>query len=153
MNKLKLKDVLTKKRINHVKSVEDWESAVQLASAPLLNDGSIEQEYVDNMIQSVHDNGSYMVLTDFFALMHASPGKGVTDFAISLLILDDEIEMVGKPVKIFLILAAKDNESHINALSQVTSLLMDEDKFNVFLSGDIEKISCMINYSEEGEEK
>ncbi len=97
------------------------------------------------MKKSVVDNGPYMVLADYFALMHAKPGEGVNDLSLSMLVTDQEVNMEGTPVKIFLILAAKDNESHIAALSQITTILMNEEYFEIFLSGDITEILNVIN--------
>lgn len=145
MKKNDLGQLLTEERIRHVAEVDSWQKAVELASTPLLQDNSIENTYVDNMKKSVIDNGPYMVLADYFALMHAKPGEGVNEMSLSMLVSDREVNMEGIPVKIFLILAAKDNESHIAALSQITTILMNEEYFKVFLSGDITEILNVIN--------
>lgn len=141
----KLKELLKEKNIIHLNYVDNWEKAVEIASEPLIKDGSIEKSYVDKMKESVIKNGTYMVLTDYFALMHARPEDGVNKMSMSLLTLNKPVNMEGKEVKIFLVLAAKDNSSHIEALSNITELLMDEDKFDIFLNGEKEEILELIN--------
>ena len=69
-----------------VERVEDWQSALRLAAQPLLLKGSISEDYVSAMMDSVIQNGPYMVIGDEFALMHARPGEGVKQIGVSLLI-------------------------------------------------------------------
>lgn len=135
-----LKTLLTKSRMQHVNKVNSWEEAIKLASQPLLIEEVIEEHYIANMIESVHTNGPYIVLMDYFALPHAKAGDGVRKLGMSLLTLDEPVDLLGNPVKIFLVLAAVDSTAHIQALAEVSQLLMDEKKQQIFLSGDINKI-------------
>ena len=144
-----LEELLTREKIRYVKTTPSWQIGVDEASEPLLKDQSIEKSYVTAMKQNVLVNGPYMVLTDYFALMHATPGEGVNQLSMSLLISDEEVLMEGVPVKLFLVLAAKDSETHIEALSQITSILMDESNFKIFLSGNISKILELIKQTRE----
>lgn len=61
----------------------------------------ITHTYLENMIRSVEENGPYMVLADYFALMHAKPGLGVNEQSMSLLVVKDAVDMKGKPIHIF----------------------------------------------------
>ncbi|WP_314064800.1 PTS sugar transporter subunit IIA [uncultured Vagococcus sp.] len=140
-----LNKLLTRERIKHVRSVSTWEEATEMASQPLVSEGAIEECYVENMKQNVLVNGPYMVLTDYFALMHSKAGEGVKEMAMSLLITDQAVDMAGVPVKLFLILAAIDNQAHIGALAQITTILMNKELFDTFLRGDVEEILKIIN--------
>lgn len=140
-----LGELLTKERIQHVSHLSSWKEATDIASQPLLRDGAIDKSYVESMKQNVLVNGPYMVLTDYFALMHAKAGEGVNDMSMSLLVTDEAIDMEGAPVKIFLILGAIDNQAHIAALAQITTILMDKEYFDTFLSGNVEAILTIIN--------
>ena len=131
---------LTEDNMQHVKLVNDWEEAIKLAAKPLLKKKIIETVYIDNMIQSVLDNGPYIVLKDYFALPHAKAGEGVNEVGMSLLTLEDPIDLKGNPVKIFLVLAAVDSSTHLEALSELSELLMDDDVYDIFLSGDNQAI-------------
>ncbi len=141
----KLEGYLPKKHIKVIGQASDWKSAVLLASQPLLKEKLITQEYIDNMIASVHEHGPYMVLTDYFALMHAKAGVGVNEQSMSLLVTKSEVDMEGKPIKIFLVLAAKDATSHLAALSQVMEVFMDDDVRETIMLGDKETIVNIFN--------
>ncbi|MFD1393589.1 PTS sugar transporter subunit IIA [Lacticaseibacillus jixianensis] len=132
--------LIAKDDIQVVDSVTDWKNAVRLASKPLLKDHTITKEYVDNMIQSVEDNGPYMVIADYFALMHARPGEGVNNLGMSLLTTKRAFDLEGKPVKIVLVLAATDNKSHLASLQKVMSVFMDDAAYQTVLNGSREEI-------------
>lgn len=134
--------------MQHKQSVENWEEAIHLASQPLLNEDYIEEEYVDAMIKSVHDNGPYIVLKDYFALPHAQAGNGVHKKGMSLLTLEEAVDLKGNPVKNFLVLAAEDSNSHLEALADLSSLLMDDDIYKVFIDGNINEINKILENME-----
>lgn len=121
-----LNELLTKDTIQVSDSLESWEEAVREGAKPLLDADKIEERYVDAMINSVSEHGAYMVLADNFALMHARPEDGVKDTSMAIMLSKNTLEMAGKDVKLFLILAAKDNESHLEGLSSITEILSNE---------------------------
>ena len=128
--------------------VSSWQEALKIASKPLLDSHKITNTYVKNMAKSVKENGPYMVLTDYFALMHAIPGEGVNQIGMSLLVLKHPVDLEGKPVKIFLVMAALDNTSHLNALKRIMNILMNNKSFNTILNGNKKEI---IDLFKEGE--
>ena len=133
--------ILPKDQIQVAETIENWQQAVKLASEPLLKQGFITQEYIQSMINSVKEHGPYMVIADYFALMHARPGEGVIQQSMSLLVVKEPIDMMNKPVKIFLILAAKDNQSHLASLQKIMTIFMDTQKYQVILSGNKAEIT------------
>lgn len=128
--------------------VSSWQEALKIASKPLLDSHKITNTYVKNMAKSVKENGPYMVLTDYFALMHARPGEGVNQIGMSLLVLKHPVDLEGKLVKIFLVMAALDNTSHLNALKRIMNILMNNKSFNTILNGNKKEI---IDLFKEGE--
>jgi len=143
MNKI-IRELLPKSRMQNVQSVSSWEQAIEIASEPLLEEGVIEEKYIENMITSVNENGPYIVLKDYFALPHAEAGDGVNEQGMSLLTLDEPVDLKDNPVKIFVVLAAIDSESHLEALTELSNLLMDDDIYETFISGNLEKINEVI---------
>ncbi len=69
--------LLPKNQIQVIETAENWIKAVEIANNPLLKNKMITHTYLENMIRSVEENGPYMVLAHYFALMHAKPGLGV----------------------------------------------------------------------------
>lgn len=143
-----LKDLLPEKRIKKVTSVSDWKQAIQVASQPLLEDGSIEESYINAMIESVEKFGPYIVLADEFALPHASSSGGVNKLSMSMLILDEKVDLLGEDVKIFLVLAAIDNKSHLKALASLTEILSKDGNLEFIKNASVEEISKLIQKEE-----
>ncbi|MEG0286255.1 MULTISPECIES: PTS sugar transporter subunit IIA [Vagococcus] len=141
-------NMLPEDHILVVDHVKDWKEAVDLASQPLLEKQLITDVYVENMKQSVLDNGPYMVLTDYFALMHAKAGEGVNQKSMSLLVTKEEVSMEGKPVKIFLVLAAEDSQNHLESLQQIMTVFMDDENYQTIMSGQLDKIKKLFNKGE-----
>ncbi|WP_426350643.1 BglG family transcription antiterminator [Alloiococcus sp. CFN-8] len=139
-----LEELLSEKRINKIKRATDWKEAIRIAAKPLLEDKSIEELYVNNMIASVERFGPYIVLADGFALPHASSKEGVNDVAMSLLTVEEEVDLLGEKVKAFMVLATVDNTSHIKALAELSELLYSPENLQTFLQGDSETILKLI---------
>ncbi|EGT5273034.1 BglG family transcription antiterminator [Clostridioides difficile] len=140
-----LKELINAERVNIIKSVRDWKEAIKIASKPLLEDNSIEELYIENMIKSVEKYGPYIVLADRFALPHASSKEGVNKLAMSLLIVEDEVDLLGKPVNIFMVLAAVDNTTHIRALASLSEMMYEEENVKLIINGDKSSIIELIN--------
>lgn len=140
-----LKELINAERVNRIKNVKDWKEAIKIASKPLLEDNSIEELYIENMIKSVEKYGPYIVLADKFALPHASSKEGVNKLAMSLLIVEDEVDLLGKPVNIFMVLAAIDNTTHIRALASLSEMMYEEENVKLIINGDKSSILELIN--------
>ncbi len=140
-----LKELINAERVNIIKNVRDWKEAIKIASKPLLEDNSIEELYIENMIKSVEKYGPYIVLADRFALPHASSKEGVNKLAMSLLIVEDEVDLLGKPVNIFMVLAAVDNTTHIRALASLSEMMYEEENVKLIINGDKSSIIELIN--------
>ncbi|MEN0650840.1 PTS sugar transporter subunit IIA [Caldifermentibacillus hisashii] len=139
-----LKELLPKSHMQQREKVDSWEDAIKIASIPLLKEGIIEESYIENMIESVNKNGPYIVLMDYFALPHAKAGEGVNRLGMSLLTINHSVDLKGNPVKVFLVLAAVDATSHIEALADISKLLMDPKNYEIFMSGDLDKINDIL---------
>ncbi len=140
-----LHELLTSDRIRKIKSVPDWKEAIAEAAKPLLEDNSITQEYVHAMIDSIIKHGPYIVLTDYFALPHASSKSGVNKLSMAMLQVEETVDLLGSPVNIFLVLAAVDNTSHLKALAALSVLLNEGENLEVFRTGTKEEILKLIN--------
>ena len=132
-----LMNYLPKEHIQVKDKISTWQEAVKITSQPLLEEKKITPVYVENMIDSVYQNGPYMVLADYFALMHAKPGIGVCKQSMSLLVTKNEVDLAGKPIKRFLVLAATDSASHLESLQEIMEVFMDEEKYQLILKGNL----------------
>ncbi len=118
-----LRQLLTKDHIICLPSAADWESAVRLATRPLLSSGAVSEAYVDAMVRSVRENGAYIVVDDGLALPHARPEDGAAALGLSMLILQKPVDMLGESVSVLVALSAVDDASHIDAMRDLAELV------------------------------
>lgn len=119
---------LLKSNIQILPQVDSWEEAIKIASSPLLEKGYIEPRYIDTMISKVNELGFYIVLSEDVAMPHSRPEDGVFKMGMAMLKLDKPVKFGNNDIQIVITLAAKDNESHIDALTNLVELLNDDEK-------------------------
>ncbi|KAF3298648.1 PTS transporter subunit EIIA [Carnobacterium sp. PL24RED07] len=150
-----LKELITEDTVTVVDHVEDWKAAITLAANPLLRQGKIEEKYIDAMIQKVEENGPFIHIGPFVALPHARPEEGVNEIGMSILKVDEPVNLlddVAHPIKLFICLAAVDNDTHLKALANLTNILSDEALLDRLVNAiNPEAILEVINEGEEEE--
>lgn len=110
--------------------VKDWESSIRESGQLLVNEGYIENGYVEAMIDSVNELGPYMVIAPGIALAHARPGEFVNKQGFSLITLKEPVEFghpENDPVDIVISLAALDHNSHLGTLQSIVKILGNEE--------------------------
>lgn len=136
--------------IQVIESIENWEKAIKLASKPLLEKNKIEERYVESMIDNINKLGPYVVLMPRIAMPHSRPENGVIESCMSLLKINKGVafssDKTKDKVNIIFILGAKDNDSHLELITQLTDLLENENKIeNIILAEDKNKILDLIS--------
>lgn len=134
-----LKDVISEELVNLKVNVANWKEAIQKSSEPLLKHEFITQNYIDEMIGNVEENGPYIVIAPGIALPHARPASGAKKMGISIVTLKNEVEFGHRendPVKFIFCLSAIDNHSHIDVLSNLITLLNDESFSHILLESN-----------------
>ncbi|WP_377890831.1 BglG family transcription antiterminator [Alkalihalobacillus sp. R86527] len=129
-----LNDLLHEDTIQFASQSKDWREAIKTASLPLLNKEQISSTYIEAMIKNVEELGPYVVIAPGIAIPHARPEEGVNTVGMSLLRLDETVPFSEKDkhqVKLLIVLAAVDNETHLKALAQLSDLLSEEENLEV----------------------
>ncbi|SFC93767.1 transcriptional antiterminator, BglG family [Bacillus sp. OV322] len=140
-----LEELLTSQTIQLKASVSDWKEGIKAASQPLVDLGTIEERYVYSMISSIEENGPYVIITPGVAIPHSRPEAGVRSLSMSLLKLDEAVDFApGKPVRLIIVLAAADSESHLRALVQLTQLLGEPSNIEDILQSSDKNV--LLNY-------
>lgn len=117
------------KNIEILNDVFSWEDAITAAANPLLNKKFIEKSYIKAMIDSVNKNGSYIVVIPQVALAHARPETGVIKTGISFLKLNQIVMFPeNKPVNIVMVLAVNEEKQHLELMSKLAEIFMDDVK-------------------------
>lgn len=104
--------------------------------------------YADEIIEQLNAFGPYMVISPHIALIHAKPThvKGTVGFSLThyqkgVRFGHEQYD----PVYIIVTLATAQPQIHLNALRQLSELIMNDKTRNILLSGNIEAIMHCIN--------
>ena len=126
-----LEEFVEKKHYSFHEGFDDWRDAVRAACAPLLADGTIEKEYPEIIIEKVEELGPYIVIAPNICIPHAERGRGVNDTAMCFMKTEKPVSFdpndPDKDARIFVVLAATDDEVHLNNLMALSETLSDED--------------------------
>ncbi len=121
-------------------SVATWEEAIRISAQPLLDKGNITEQYVQAMIENVTTNGPYIVIVPGIAMPHAKNEGGVLKTGISFLKLKEPVFFPEeKDVTILFTLAAEDSTGHLELISDLSSILIDEDIMAQFMQASSEE--------------
>ena len=126
-----IKDFFTKDTISFAEECKGWEEAIRLCGYPLLESGCIEEGYVEACIDNVKKNGPYIVLAPLVAMPHAKAPEYVKKICMSYLNLKKPVDVLDnpqRPAKMFIMLAAKDGESHLECMASLGKVLSDKEK-------------------------
>ncbi len=110
--------------------VDTWEKAIEVAAQPLINLGKIKSGYVDSMVENIKNLGPYIILLPGVAMPHARPDENVLESSLAFLKINEGVKFSEDTDKVYLmfVLAAKDSNSHIEIIEQLTDILGDDDK-------------------------
>lgn len=125
-----LSEMLNKETVALGVTVPNWQEAVKTAGNLLVRAGTVEPRYIDGMIRMVQEIGPYIVIAPGVALPHARPEDGVNKACLSLVTLKPPVKFGNAnndPVELVIAFGSTDNESHIEALSELARLIGDAD--------------------------
>lgn len=123
-----------------LKNVNDWKQAIKISVDLLLKKELVDENFEKLVIDNIEKNGPYIVLADYFALPHAVSYESVKKVCYSLLFLEEEVDLLGNPVKVFLTLASPNSTAHLESLSWIAQKIGTEENISKFKSGNIEDI-------------
>ena len=115
----------------------DWEDAIRRSARILMKANKIKESYINAMIDAVHRMGPYIVLGNHVALAHARPECGVNEPAVFFTTLNPGVSFGNEnfdPVKLIITLAAIDADSHLELMSELAGILMDEENVECLVS-------------------
>ncbi|HBC6706281.1 PTS sugar transporter subunit IIA [Proteus mirabilis] len=145
-----LKTLLTPDVVQVIPQVKDWREAIKIACQPLIDKGCIEPRYVDAIYKSHEQIGPYYVLGPGIAMPHARPEEGVNQLSLALTIIEKGGEFgadENDPVKLLIVLAATDNDSHINAIVKLAELFDNQDDIDTLLQAKSKaEVLAVINH-------
>ena len=124
------KEFVAQKHYSFHEGFDDWRDEIRAACAPLVMDGTIQKEYVSYIIEKVEELGPYIVIAPEICIPHAERGRGVNRTAMCFMKSETPVrfhEDGEHDARIFVVLAAADDEEHIQNLMELSELLSDEE--------------------------
>lgn len=126
-----LKELVELNRVAFYESFPDWEAAVRGSCKTLLDDGTVEEAYVDAVVNGVKKFGPYIVLAPDIAMPHAQEGaEGINETAIAFMKVEKPVEFEpGNPdrnARLFFTLASKDPDQHLENMGKLAEILGNE---------------------------
>jgi mannitol/fructose-specific phosphotransferase system IIA component (Ntr-type) len=120
---------------------KNWEEAVRMSCDKLIEKNIISNVYVNEIISSVKEHGPYIVIAPNVAMPHATAdSKGVFGTAVSFtkfpeqVMFFDSSENEEKPAQLFFTLAAKNPDEHLENITNLMGLLMEEGMVDKLLN-------------------
>ena len=116
-----------------------WQNMIQKAGQPLLDDGLIAQEYVDEIITTCTEKGPYMNIGPNIVLAHARPLPSTKKAVMALLLSKQPAALLDDPAhtaRLWIFLATPDDRSHIELIQKLATLLMDADRVQRVLAAN-----------------
>ena len=129
-----------------IEKVADWKDAIVQSAQPLLLNDSIEERYIDAMIQMCEEYNAYIVLMDYFAMPHAAPEFGTKKLDAALTIVKEPVDFMGKEVHVLLAIAFTDSQSHLALLQEVAMLMGKTENLDALMKAkDINEIAEIVS--------
>ena len=116
--------------VQYAPQVSDWQEAIRQAGRPLLDDGKIAQDYIDEILATCRAKGPYMNIGPNIVLAHARPLPSTKKAVMALLLSKQPAALLDDPAhkaRLWIFLATPDDRSHIELIQKLATLLMDAD--------------------------
>ncbi|MCW7548935.1 PTS sugar transporter subunit IIA [Photorhabdus sp. APURE] len=144
-----LKTLLTQDVIQVIPDVKNWRGAIAVACQPLVENGAISSCYIDAIYRSHEVIGPYYVVGPGIAMPHARPEEGVNRLSLALTVISEGVEFgsdENDPVKLLIVLAATDSNSHVEVIAQLAELFDNQQDVALLMSAKSkEEILTVIN--------
>lgn len=144
-----LKEIVELGHYKFAEEAADWEEAVRMSCETLEADGTVEADYKEEIIECIRKYGPYIIIMPDVAMPHSQEGaKGVHKTAIGFMKLNKPVSFdpgdKEKDARLFFTLASCDPKQHLENMSRLSELLMNEGAVEALLSAGTPKDLLMI---------
>ncbi|MBM4901694.1 PTS sugar transporter subunit IIA [Vibrio parahaemolyticus] len=125
-----LRELITSDVIRIQSDATDWKDAISKSCEALIENGAIEPSYAEAIYRSHEELGPYYVVGPGMAMPHARPEDGVNRLSLAITVIQNGVNFNSEendPVKMLVTLAATDSNSHVDAISKLAELFMNEE--------------------------
>lgn len=104
-----------------------WEEALRKSAKPLEERGTINEQYIESIIDSLRYYGPYMFITKDVVLAHSQPKDNVNDLGVSIGVFKEPVQFSNfHKAKIIIVMSAKDQEKHLRVLKDIMGVFSVE---------------------------
>lgn len=129
-----LQSIVNDNHVSFADHVGSWQEAIVLSAQPLVNDGSVDETYAEQIISAVEKYGPYVVFDNGVAMPHTQDdAKGVNRTSVAFLRLKEPVSFgkdadgEEKTASLFFTLAASRPEDHLGNIQQLAALFVNEE--------------------------
>ena len=136
--------------VNIIDNINSWQEAVEECFKPLLKKEYISKEYIQKVIDAGKELNFYYLIGKHLAMPHAKRESGVFKNGITLLVIKDGVNFENhsnNPIYCLIGLAAVDNDSHIEIMSDILEIFGSEE--DGVVAGELKNMNSkedIINY-------
>ena len=138
-----LKELVEKKHFKFAKEASNWKEAIAMSCEVLELDNSIEKNYKEEIIKCIELYGPYIVIMPLVAIPHYKLNNKVKKTEVAFMKLEKPVNFIDnnteKPVQIFFTIASCNANEHLNNISRLSEILMNENIVNKLLEAKSKK--------------
>lgn len=139
-----LREFVENKHCKFAQSAPDWKEAIRMSCEVLEASGTVEANYKEDIIACVEKYGAYIVIMPNVAMPHSQEcAEGVNKTAISFMKLEEAVSF--EPgneeldAKLFFTLASCNPDQHLNNMTRLSELMMNEELMEALLDAKCEE--------------
>jgi mannitol/fructose-specific phosphotransferase system IIA component (Ntr-type) len=136
---ISLKDVIKPEVIKLKENAKDCFDAIKISGKILAEQGIVEDKYIDAMIRTFQEFGSYIVIAPGVAIPHARPEDGAKRVGLAIVTFKDPIKFgnpENDPVKICIAFASPNKTQHVKILAAIAKLLQHKEDIDAIANAE-----------------
>ena len=127
-----LREFVEKKHYKFAKEAPPWQEAVRVSWESILADGTIEEVYVNSIIDCITEYGPYIIIVPNVAMPHSQlSAEGVNETAIAFMRLEKPVSFdendPEKDASLFFTIASCNPDQHMENIMKLTEIFSNEE--------------------------
>lgn len=128
-----LEDLISVDQIQICEGAAGWRESIEKAALPLIAQGLIQEEYVEDIQMVLEEHGPYCQFLNGILLAHAEPNGHVHHPVLSLAVFRTPVQVPewAQAITAVFILGVTDPTSHATALSELITNLSQQEQYKI----------------------
>lgn len=138
-----LQTIVEKKHYRFIDEEVTWQEAIRLSAESLVEDGSVEPNYYEQIVSCIEQYGPYVVFDHMVAMPHSQMDakevhKTGIGFMVSKKVVDFGVDEDGekKEAKLFFTIAACNPEEHLENIGQLMGIFANEPLLDALMEAE-----------------